>query len=293
MSSSKDELEEMRAFLESTPPNVSVCIPGLAEQLHSSGFPGGGLPSKSRSYWTVRTVAPKRLELHCDVDDGVRRFDAVKENSPGRGFKFLKYVCRDCGESRKTYALLTVLQQRHGGDPIAEIMKLGEYPHFAAPISTRIQKLLGKDDLELYRQGSRSEAQGLGIGAATFFRRIVESHWELLVTELRSAAEKLGHADLAVFDEALQETHFSAAVKKLKDAIPDKLLILNGENPLRLLYSPLSGQLHELTDEECLQRGADIRTVLTALLENIADVLKDQDELKRAANRLKQTKRSE
>ena len=113
------------------------------------------------------------------------------------------------------------------------------------------------------------------------------------MTELRSAAEKLGHADLAVFDEALQETHFSAAVKKLKDAIPDKLLILNGENPLRLLYSPLSGQLHELTDEECLQQAADIRTVLTALLENIADVLKDQDELKRAANRLKQTKRSE
>ena len=53
-----------------------------------------------------------------------------------------------------------------------------------------------------------------------------------------------------------------------------------------VLYAPLSTQLHELTDEECLQQAADIRTVLTALLENIADVLKDQEALKSAANRL-------
>ena len=126
-----------------------------------------------------------------------------------------------------------------------------------------------------------------------YFRRIVESRWKLLVKELRRAADRLGHADLAVFDDALQETQFSAAVRILKDAIPDKLLILNGENPLTLLYSPLSVQLHQLTDDQCLQQAADIRIVLTALLENIADVLKDQEELKSAANRLKKIRRQE
>ena len=114
------------------------------------------------------------------------------------------------------------------------------------------------------------------------------------MTELRRAAEKLGHANhLAVFDKALKETQFAAAVKMLTDAIPDKPLILSGENPLTLLYAPLSVQLHGLADKECLQQAADIRTVLTALLENIANVLKDQEELKSAANRLKQIKRSE
>ena len=71
-----------------------------------------------------------------------------------------------------------------------------------------------------------------------------------------------------------------------KNAIPDKLLILNGKNPLTVLYSPLSVQLHKLTDKACLQQAADIRNVLTAFLENIADVLKDQEELKNAVNRL-------
>ena len=277
-------IEELKAFLESTPPNTPALIPGLATK-HLKGAPG------ARAYYWDVTVAPERLQIHCDADDGVRRFDA-RGNDPGSGFRFLDYVCRDCGVSRKTYALLTVIKDI-GEKSIAEVMKLGEYPPFGAPISARIQNLLGKDDLELYRKGSRSEAQGLGIGAATYFRRIVDSHWKLLVKELRCAAEKVGHDDLDVFDKALQETWFSAAVKMLSDAIPDKLLILNGENPLTLLYAPLSVQLHELTDEECLQQAADIRTVLAALLENIADVLRDQEELKSAANRLRQITRSE
>ena len=287
----KDAVKKLQAFLESTPPGVPVCIPELAEE--KSRNPMVLIPNPG-TYWRVMAVAPAILELHCDVDDGFRRFYASKKNAPGPRFRFLEYVCRDCGEFQKTYALLTDWKHGNGEPTTVEIMKLGEYPPFGAPISARIQKILGKDDLELYRQGSRSEAQGVGIGAATYFRRIVESHWKLLVTELRRAAEKLGHADhLAVFNKALQETQFSSAVEMLKIAIPDKLLILSDENPLTLLYAPLSPQLHGLTDKECLQQAAAIRTVLTALLENIADVLKDQEELKNAANRLKQIKKPE
>ena len=136
----------------------------------------------------------------------VRRFDVSENNWLGLGFRFLEYVCRDCGESEKTYALVTERLEPVNSEPITEIMKLGEDPPFGAPISARIQKLLDQDDLELHRKGSRAETQGLGIGAATYFRRIVESYWKRLVKELRRAAEKLGHADLDVFDKALQET---------------------------------------------------------------------------------------
>lgn len=280
-------IAELQAFLEATPPNCPVVIPGLATQRRIQGR------LVQPVHWIVG-VAPKRLRLHCDKDDGVRRFDASESNDPGLGFRLLAYSCRDCGKSKKTYALLTVLKPVNveGRESrVAEVMKLGEYPPFGAPIAGRIQKLLDKEDLELYRKGSRSEAQGLGIGATTYFRRIVESRWQLLVKELRRAADRLGHADMAVFDDALRETQFSAAVRTLKGAMPDKLLILNGQNPLTLLHSALSVQLHGLTDEQCLQQAADIRVVLTALLENIADVLKDQEELKSAADRLRKIRR--
>ena len=101
---------------------------------------------------------------------------------------------------------------RTSKDADVEAMKQGEYPPFSVPISSKIQKLLSESDLELYRKGSRAEAQGLGIGAATYFRRIVERQWQNLVTEIRNAAEQLGVDDLGVYDAALQETQFSKAV---------------------------------------------------------------------------------
>jgi hypothetical protein len=266
-------------MLESTPPNIALKIPLLATK-HKDRY--------NNDLWAIPTP---RLELHCERDDGPRRFDPKRDtitlNTQGLwNHEFLHYTCRDCAQQNKTFAVL--LTRPSGDSEDLEVIKLGEYPPFSAPISNRIAKLLDKADLEMYRKGTRSEAQGLGIGAATYFRRIVESQWQLLITEIRQAAEQLGVQDLTVFDKALTETQFSSAVDLLKGALPPKLLILGGENPLTLLYQPLSLGLHGLTDEQCLQQAADIRLVLTALLENIADVLKDQNALKEAAARLRQ-----
>ena len=260
------------------PPNTPVRISGLA-------VPHG----------TAWKIVNPYIELHCEHDDGGRRFTPASSNfflaeppiTPS--YKFIVYRCRDCQSSTKTFAVLIQNDESTFEDfGTVEVMKLGEYPPFSAPISSRIQKLLSDSDLELYRKGVRAEAQGLGIGAATYFRRIVDEQWQRLVQEIRRAAERLGVEDLGVYDDAMGETHFSKAVGMLKDAIPEKLLILKGENPLTMLYKPLSQQLHGMTDEECLQQAADIRLVLTVLLENIAEVMKDQDELTAAAKRLKE-----
>ena len=268
MSTSK-ALDEWKSFLETTPPNTSLKIPGLAEQ------------NRRNNLWSFKTP---QIKLPCEHDDGPRRFDPTSGEielwSP-LNYEFITYLCRDCQATSKTFAVLVI---RKGAD--AEVMKLGEYPPFSAPISSRIQKLLSEADLELYRKGSRAEAQGLGIGAATYFRRIVEEQWQCLVKEIRKGAARLGVENLDLYNAALQETQFSKAVKILKDAIPEKLLVLDGKNPLTLLYQSLSRQLHELTDEECLQQAADVRVILTTLLENIADVMTDRDELHKAVNRL-------
>ena len=262
-------LDEWKSFLETTPPNTSLKISGLVEK-------------HGHDLWEIKNP---QIKLHCEHDDGPRRFHPTTGEitlcSPLE-YEFITYRCRDCQSTKKTFAVLVTWDEIYD----VEVMKLGEYPPFSAPISSRIQKLLSKADLELYRKGSRAEAQGLGVGATTYFRRIVEEQWNYLVTEIRKAAARLGAKNLDVYDAALQETQFSKAVKILKDAIPEKLLILDGKNPLTLLYQPLSRQLHGLTDEECLRQAADIRVVLTALLENIADVMRDQDELHNAAKRL-------
>jgi hypothetical protein len=268
-----------KTFLERTPPNTSEKILGIA------------VDARTTSGARYHHLPNVRIQLHCDADEGLRWFDCQRSEVVLRQpwqYEFIGYRCRDCGRFTKTYAVLIARSSRDETD--GDVMKLGEYLPFSAPISARVQKLLGKDDLELYRKGTRAEAQGLGIGAATYFRRIVDNQWQLLVKEIRAAAQRLGEKNLDAYDAALRERQFSTAVGMLKDVLPAKLLILGGENPLTLLYQPLSVQLHGLTDEECLQQAADIRVVLTALLENIADVLKDQNELRDAANRLKQVR---
>ena len=264
------------AFLEAQPPNIALTIPALLrtqERLR-------------RLSWNIR-LPP--IDIHCDRDGGFRRFSADQDSldlkNPPESYSFITYRCRNCEETTKTFAVM-IHWNPLLDDSNAEVMKLGEYPPFSAPISPRIKKLLSPSDLELFRKGNRATDQGLGIGAASYFRRVVENQWSHLVTEIKQAAERLGVEDLSVYDAALQETQFSRAVEMLSDAIPEKLLILEGQNPLTLLYRPLSQQLHGRTDEQCLKQAAAIRTVLTSLLENIADVLKDQDKLRVAARTL-------
>jgi hypothetical protein len=261
-----------KSFLEDTPPNTSVKISGLAAQKEHVKY-----------LWTIGVP---RLRLHCARDDGTRWFEPNESTFEFQGlqtFDFLYFVCRDCGVSRHTFAIVS---GRKTVSPDMEVMKLGQFPPFGAPVPARIAKLLGPQDMVLYRKGKRAEAQGLGIGAAAYFRRIVDNQWKRLVEEIRDAAAKLGVGDLSPYEAALQETSFSKAVGDLKDALPPKLLILDNQNPLTLLYRPLSIELHTLTDEECLQQAGDIRVVLNALLENIAGVLADHDELKESAARL-------
>lgn len=171
---------------------------------------------------------------------------------------------------------------------IVKAMKLGEYPPFGSHLARRLRKMLSDTDLELYRKGLRSEREGQGIGAAAYFRRVVDNQWKALVVKLHDAAKKLGTAPekLKLFEDAITQPQFSTAVETLKDAIPPKLLILDGKNPLTLLYKPLSIQLHDLNDEQCLQQAADIRVVLNETFDNINRVLSDDETLKAAVNRL-------
>jgi hypothetical protein len=62
--------------------------------------------------------------------------------------------------------------------------------------------------------------------------------------------------------------------------------LINSENPLTLLYKALSEDLHNGTDEECLEIAQDIRLVLSEFSERLHTALKDDQELKKAVSRI-------
>ncbi len=243
---------------------------------------------------TYENFYPKapELQMFCPEDTCNAYMFFAKEESFGRvtkdewKFDYMRYVCRNCRKYTKTFALAFKMNSPTS----AEAYKFGELPHFGPPVPPRMLRLI-QPDRELFLSGRRCENQGLGIGAFTYYRRVVENQWSRLVSEIIKVAKAINapQPTLAVLEQSKIEQQFSKAVKDIKDAIPPVLLI-NGHNPLVLLHSALSQGVHDLPDEECLLLATSIRVVLVELAEKLGQALKDEKELTDAVSKLLQTR---
>ncbi len=196
---------------------------------------------------------------------------------------FLEYTCANCNSTKKRFSI-HARRQAEGSE--GTCYKFGELPPFGPPTPTRLLRLLGGDQ-ELFLSGRRCENQGLGIGAFTYYRRVVENRKNDIVDEIIKVSRALQVSDeiLKQLEEAKTEVSFANAVRKIQDAIPQTLFI-NGQNPLTLLHAALSIGVHQETDEECLERAHDTRLVLIELAEKVSEALKDEAELSAAVGRL-------
>jgi len=263
-------------FLESHPPGSEALIVQLA---------GPKQMERGQEYYNLLA---SDIELHCSSPKcgGTRSFrlDANYSYTVTNEWnnKFLTYVCRNCESTRRTFAIRVCVTDVGRG----RASKLGEYPAFGPPVPARVVSLVGPER-ELFLKGRRSENQGLGIGAFTYYRRVVESQWKRLVGEIIRVAEKVNASEamIANLKRAASESQFRKAVDMIKEGVPESLKI-QGQNPLTLLYGPLSEGIHDEPDEHCLGLASSIRVVLTELAERIGLALKDEAELNEAVTRL-------
>jgi hypothetical protein len=259
-------------FLVSKPPNVQAHVTELFES--SAHGP---------------SVAGPEIKLHCDREgcEGERRFECESGHHTLHGAydcRFLTYVCKDCGKSRKRFALEIIRDKQTMS---GWVKKFGEAPLFGAHTPRRVFDLIGEEYRELFLQGRRAENRGLGIGTYAYYRRIVEHQKGRFIDEIRRVAEKLGAPPetIKAFQDARTEKQFKNAIEKIKLAIPPSLLI-NGRNPLLLLHDALSEGIHEYTDAQCLDLATAIRLILTDLSEKISMALKEEAELKNAVEKV-------
>jgi hypothetical protein len=265
------ELRTFADFLESCGPDSTIYVSDLVN-------------FKRTGYTILETP---EIELHCEneICDGVRRFRCTDTHyiSGSVDFEFVKYVCKNCGMTQKTFSLAVATD---GKQTSGRVQKLGELPPFGPPTPPRVMKLVG-EDRELFLKGRRAELRGLGIGAFAYYRRVVEEQKGRIIEEVGKVAAKINPSreTAELFARARAETQFSTAIDMIKSAIPETLQI-DGHNPLTLLHSALSEGLHAQTDEQCLELATSIRVVLTELAERISTALKEEATLKSAVSRL-------
>jgi len=279
---------QVREFFEKVPPGVCVSVRGFPRS-RSSFAP----PSPHTMIELDKFVLPD-IELHCPTEgrscDGIRTFSAHTDFSldPGQDlFEFIEYRCKNCGESIKMFAIQASLP--YHGD-IALACKFGERPSFGPPLPSKLIELI-RPDWDYFQKGRRAENQGLGIGAFSYYRRVVENQKNLILGAISKAAEKLNAAPELMKEllHAKAETQFTKALECVKSSLPDQLMIA-GENPLLLLHDALSEGMHKESDQECLEKAGDIRVVMAELAERLSQVLKEDNELKGAVSRLQKHK---
>lgn len=227
------------------------------------------------------------IELYCSQCDGQRFFAPTERGcfiGNGKPFDdFLPYVCRNCRNCVKTFAVSGYIDEPSGKWVLS---KYGEEPSFGPPTPARVITLIGPDRDE-FLKGRRCENQGLGVGAFAYYRRVVENQKNRIFDEILRVSKHLS-SDAQLFEDlerAKEETQFTKAVDTIKHALPQSLLV-NGYNPLTLLHSALSEGIHVHSDAECLELATSVRVVLIEFSERLGLAMKDEAELNEAVNRL-------
>lgn len=193
-----------------------------------------------------------------------------------KGFLFLDYICANCNKERAIFVIKI-------SDNKCE--KVGQYPPLDISIPPEIKSLRDPIIEGLYKKGRISENFSYGIGAYTYYRRIVELKIDELLEKIK---EFFPSEERKVYEGILEkmkkERNADKKINLVKDIITDEIL---SDNPLKLLYSILSKGIHALSDEECLEYASTVRELLLLLIKKIESKKEDKEKYQKAQMKIK------
>jgi transposase-like protein len=263
-------------------------IPGQSEKV-SDATKLETIPPARSALTHIRNVviAWPRIQLYCPECGGQRYFGpfyAADKKLEKVQDLFVHYHCKNCNATFKKFALSIAAESV---DRIQDVTVTcyGSYPQLDEKIPNKLLALVSSDRA-LFLQGRKAEKSGLGIGAFSYYRRVVENQKNEILGAVAEAARTLG--DDALADEiikASQEPLFTSAIESIKHALPETLRV-GGHDPLRVLYRALSEGLHNKDDQHCLEYAETVREVLGGLADRIAQTKKDEKKLRESISKL-------
>lgn len=120
-------------------------------------------------------------------------------------------------KTAKVYAIAV----RHSSDGKGQLFKYGENPAFGPYVPPQACR----HDWELFAKGRRCEAQGLGIAAFAYYRRVVENRKNQIFDAIHEVATKLNAPAefLSSLEDAKKDHQFTNSVERIKSGLPQML----------------------------------------------------------------------
>lgn len=181
-------------------------------------------------------------------------------------------ICSTCGSFH--YDLLLNVSMKHErfdhGRKVRHeviIKKLAHVPEPPTPeIGKELRSILTKGTQDLYSRALQLRKAGYGIGSFAYLRRVIEQ----LIREL---------------SQDFESKHVDKLIETVYQDLPSSLK--NGDNPIKLLWEKFSSGLHELTEEECLDKVNDGVQIMTWVVKEIHSQRNEGANAKEAIKRMR------
>ncbi len=146
--------------------------------------------------------------------------------------------------------------------------KYGQFPQPETAPDPAVIKALSAEGARHYQQALASLGYGFGVGALSYFRRVVEASTEGILDLIEDVAdEEKDEETLERIRDARASREMEEKWRIAADTLSSSLRPGN-VNPLRTLFKQYSRGLHGLTDEECLLVAGRLRYALEYVFRN-------------------------
>ena len=233
----KDDYEQLAESLSKADENIVI-----------EGY--NSIKNTQSTFYLLKGLGDE-LACHLDSlgnprDDGYYEF--IQAHFDKVGVKTIRLVCKRYGDE---IAILIFHDPKE-----SVLMKVGQYPSVADINIGKIRqynKVLEKSFVREFTRAIGLAANGVGIGAYVYLRRIFEK----LIIEAANIAEEKGSIEREHFDRQRMDDK----IKSLHDYLPPFIV------KHCTIYGILSKGIHELSEEECLGYFDIMRTSIEMILD--------------------------
>jgi hypothetical protein len=163
------------------------------------------------------------------------------------------------------------------------LRKVGQRPPMSVDIPRDLATALGPDDSALFRKAKVTLAQGYGIGACAYLRRMLEHQVNPILSLVLEARRYEGapEEELAKIRKTVEGKAGDEKMRLAYQHAP-RSLVVEGSNPLKLLYEFLSVAIHTLPEDEAAKMARAIDAALVITLRELGRAKAEREAYTRA-----------
>jgi hypothetical protein len=215
--------------------------------------------------------SPDRISFDCSVCSKETTW-AVSFRREERLFFFIEYQCTLCGKANLSVIYRISKRAPHvymgpSGQETkylsVQVQKIGQFPPLSIDIPKSLEKNLGAEATILYKKALINRNEGYGLGSVTYIRRVVEDKTDELIEVVAELAETHNIDSSIVAKIRAVKNERATYEEKLRIAatvLPDSLVV-DGANPLGVLYGLVSQGVHDLSEKECIYIADETKSV--------------------------------